>query len=613
MHRIFDFAKKQSMFPHSLKTKLILAVLLLLGLFIAIFMMNNIILNSIVIKNTNQSVLNSINQANLSLSYVLEQAKEQAYQLSTQITERDDIERLLTQESPNLTRYQEYNMTEQYISELTKIVLTTKMESIYVYSPLRSKLLTSNNGIFDYDGISGYKWLTQALSISSDDALKWVGNCPYLNEQQRNPQSSIVSLICRAHIINRAMKGEVFFGLNFNEATIYSIFRDIRISPNTLVYLTDQNGTVISSRDKKLIGTSLSQAQKASVFSGNSNGIERIAVGGDYFQRIIVDNTITNWKIVVLIPEKELLAKRRGFWLFVVLSLSLVSVGFSFIAYRTIVKFVDRPVMKLVNFMKVVEKGNFKVNIREERKDEFGALYTGFNEMVGKIDVLIRELYQEKLLKRDIELKYLQKLINPHFLYNTLDTIRWLAEENRLSDVSSLTLVLSNLYRATFNSGQDFVTLNASILSIENYLYIHKARYGELFSYVIDVKEELKNYLILNLILQPLVENSLLHGIQKRESGGGLVKISARMRDNLIFIRVFDNGIGMRKDKLKIIKANMKADRKTNDSGLKIVYQRIKLFYGDRYGLCIKSSFKRGTCFSFSFPVFEHIPGQDPL
>lgn len=596
--------------PHTLKTKLLLSVLLLLGLFIAILIINNIILDSIIIKNTNQTVLNSINQANISLSHVLEQAKEQAYQLSGQVTERDDVERLLTRDTPKLTTYDEYDMTTQYISELTKIGIINKLESIYVYSTVRDRLITSNNGVFTHESVSGYKWLTQALDEGSGEAFEWLGACPYLNERQRNPHSYIISLISRAHIINRDMRSEVYFGLNFNENAIYSIIGDIDISPNTTVYLADETGVIISSKDKTVIGTPLDMIGDVAAFSqsyGTAKATERIIVKGEWFQRIIMKNPETGWSIVAFVPEEDLLAQRKGFWLFVILAMSIVFFLAVFFAYRTIVEFVDKPVMKLVNFMKMVEQGDFKVSIQEERRDEFGALYNGFNDMVGRIDVLIRELYQEKLIKRDVELKYLQKLINPHFLYNTLDTIRWLAEANRMSDVSSLTLVLSKLYRATFSSGKDFITLSESIVSIENYLYIHKVRCGERFAYEINVQEEAKGYLILNLVLQPLVENALMHGIQKRDGDGGLVKITAKMRRNRVHICVYDNGPGIHRDKLKLIKANMKASHTTSDSGLKIVHQRIMLFYGDKYGLNLRSSFGRGTCVSFSFPVFDYL------
>ncbi len=595
---------------HSLKTKLLLSVLLLLGMFIVIFIANNVILDSIIINNSNQSVLNSVNQADLALSNVLEQAKEQAYQLSGQITERDDLERLLTRDTPALSKYEEYDMTTQYIAELTKIGIINKLESIYVYSKVRDKLITSNNGVFEYDSESDYVWMKHALAGDGLEAFEWLGACPYLNALQRNPHSYIISLICRAHIINRDMRSQVYFGLNFNESAIFKIIGDIDISPNTVMYLLDESGTVISAKEKSIIGTKLEATWIAGAFSGSGGG-NKVATGvvidGERFQRVVMKNAATGWYISAFVPERELLAQRRGFWLFVTLTMTIVFFGSMFLAYRIIVNYVDRPVMRLVNFMKMVEGGDFKVSIREERRDEFGALYTGFNDMVGRIDVLIRELYQEKLLKREYELKYLQKLINPHFLYNTLDTIRWLAEANRMADVSSLTLVLSKLYRATFSSGKDFITVNESILSIENYLYIHKVRCGDMFNYEIRVEEQAKGYLILNLVLQPLVENALIHGIQKRESGGGLVKINACMRGNRIRVHVYDNGPGIRAEKLRLIRANMKAENEANDSGLKIVNRRIMLFYGEKYALRLRSSCSLGTCVSFSFPAFDYI------
>jgi len=606
MRKIIFSVRKKIDISYSLKAKLIFSVLLLLTLFILIFLVNTILLNSMLLKRSNQIVLNSIKQADLSLTYSLDQAKEQVYQLSAQVTQREDIRSLLSAvENKELTEYQEYYITRKYIEELTKISLTNKVESIYVYSDLRKKLITSNNGVFLYDDVKDYKWLIEAFSIDSTKALKWVGNCRYLNEQQWEPHAYMVSLICRANTINRNIRNEVYFGLNFNESNIYNILNDISISPGSMVYLTDGNGVILSAKDKKEIGADLNMLYGADILDDFNEEIKRVTVNRKNYQRVIAENSAAGWSTVVLIPESELFKEQRILWIIISISLSLTSAVIILIAYRTIVRYVDVPVMNLVKSMKKAEKGDFNVRIVERRKDEFGVLYEGFNEMVGKINILIKELYQEKLLKRDVELKYLQKIINPHFLYNTLDTVNWLAKENRLGDVSALTMALSNQYRTIFNRGQEYVTLGVCLHNIENYLFIHRIRYGGMFSYRIDADEEVRDILILNLILQPAVENALIHGIQDRGESGRKVIVSARMKKNLVCVRVFDNGIGMRKEKLKIIKTNMKSGSKTNDSGIKIVHQRMVLFYGEKYGMRIRSSYKKGTCVSFAFPAYE--------
>jgi two-component system sensor histidine kinase YesM len=488
---------------------------------------------------------------------------------------------------------------------LTKIGLTGGVESIYVYSDFRGKLITSNNGVFRVQDISNYKWIQEAQSMHGDNALKWIGHCRYLNEQQWD--AYMISLICKAHTINREIKNDVFFGLNFNESLIYDVFKDIGITPHSRVYLTDGSGIILSAGNKENIGVNLTGLLGTDVFGGTDGELAGITVNRERFVRFVAQNDATNWNIVLLVPEWELFEERRIYWLIITLCLSMVITGIVFIAYRTIVRYVDTPVMKLVKFMKKAEKGDFNIRITDSRRDEFGLLYAGFNEMVSKIDILVRELYQEKLLKRDVELKYLQKLINPHFLYNTLDTLNWLARENRLSDVSALTLALSNQYRTIFNRGQEYIPLGVCLQNISDYLFIHKVRYGGAFSYRIQMGEAISDILVLNLTLQPAVENALMHGIQSRDRAGGKVVISARLRNNLLYVCIFDNGAGMWKEKLKILRMNMKSDRKSNDSGLKIVHQRIKLFYGNQYGLQLRSSFRKGTCVRFVFPAWEYL------
>lgn len=602
MKAFFNKNSKKIFFFKNLKSKLILAVVLLLILFMIVIIVSSMLLNSAILKRAHELVLNNIKQTDMSLSYIFEQAKEQAYFLSVQITEQKGAEKLFSRKNYELSEYEELTITNNYISELAKMRLTGKLDSVFAYGTVRGKLITSDNGVFNYRDITNYNWLNKAFSMKKGNALMWTGYCNMPGKIQQDPYSYIISLICKANVVNRGINADVYLGLNFNESTINKIINDVEITPNSTIYLVDEDNIIISASDKRQIGQRIDYTLNMDLEEGGRNYPEKLSLEGETYQVSAIKNNLTGWNIVAVVPEREIFAESKNFWRFSISFLIIISAFVVYLSYMMIVKYVDQPVSHLVEFMEQVEEGDFSITIHEKREDEFGILYDGLNKMVGRIDILIRELYQVKLLKRDIELKYLQKLINPHFLYNTLDTIKWLANENRLSDVSALTIALSNQYRTAFNRGQEFITLEKSLKSIEDYFLIFEIRYGDIFTYEIDVDEELKSTMILNLMLQPIVENALLHGLLKKDSNDGIIKISVKRKRDTIKVMVYDNGLGIKKDSLKLIRANLKAPRGSEDSGLKIVNHRLSLFYGPEYELKLRSTFRRGSIVSFVYP-----------
>jgi len=217
---------------------------------------------------------------------------------------------------------------------------------------------------------------------------------------------------------------------------------------------------------------------------------------------------------------------------------------------------------------------------------------------------LIQELYQEKLVKREMELKILQEKINPHFLYNTLDTINWIAMEHQVEDISKMVIALSTMYRKTFNRGRDLISIEDVMTSISCYLEIQQIRYGESFIYEIDCDGDTKKLEILNLIIQTLVENAIVHGMEgKKENGKILIK--TRKEGAFLNIEVTDNGMGMEEDKLNLIRASIGSTGMESESGLRNVQKRIKLYYGNEFGIKIDSTKGSGTSIWVKIPAVK--------
>ncbi len=198
----------------------------------------------------------------------------------------------------------------------------------------------------------------------------------------------------------------------------------------------------------------------------------------------------------------------------------------------------------------------------------------------------------------DLELKLLQAQINPHFLYNTLDNIIWLAEDGRKEEVEDITSSLSRFFRTALSGGRDFITVKEELAHIEAYLHIQRQRYRDILEYEIDVPEELTSFLIIKMTLQPVVENALYHGI-KNKRGGGRIVISGREEGNYIFLSVKDDGIGMKEEELSYLKGIISGSNKPSADnagfGMSNVAERMRLNYGSRCGIKVSSEYEKGT------------------
>ncbi|MBO5551776.1 MAG: sensor histidine kinase, partial [Lachnospiraceae bacterium] len=198
----------------------------------------------------------------------------------------------------------------------------------------------------------------------------------------------------------------------------------------------------------------------------------------------------------------------------------------------------------------------------------------------------------------NLELKLLQAQINPHFLYNTLDNIIWLAEDGRKDEVEDIASSLSQFFRTALSGGRDYVTIEEELKHTEAYLHIQRQRYRDILSYEISVPEELNKYLIIKMTLQPIVENALYHGI-KSKRGGGSIRITAREEGSSLYLTVRDNGMGMSEEKLAYLKGIINGDRKPSVDntgfGMSNVAERMRLNYGSHCGIKVQSEYGSGT------------------
>lgn len=290
-----------------------------------------------------------------------------------------------------------------------------------------------------------------------------------------------------------------------------------------------------------------------------------------------------------------------------------ISVGISLIASCIIIAVFSNRFGKRIsafqNQMKKAVLGEYKDLEAIEGYDEMAELYRDLNTMISNIQHLISKVYEEQVQKeklysrqKDVEFKMLASQINPHFLYNTLETIRMKARASNQTEIEELVKMLAKIMRRNIQVGDKLVTLKSELELVDYYLKIQQYRFGERMSYNIDIRCDIDSLKVMPLIIQPIVENAFVHGLESKE-GTGKIDVIVELKNRLV-IHVIDNGKGMTQDKLnEIIKSFGEYDRTdSNHIGLSNVNQRIKLLYGDEYGLHIESAVGKGTAVRIELP-----------
>lgn len=329
-------------------------------------------------------------------------------------------------------------------------------------------------------------------------------------------------------------------------------------------------------------------------------------INGENYQLTKITSNYTNWETIGVFPESESLRVIK-YITYYSLGVAILALIIAQILVIIFTRSIVNPIQKLKKLMKRAQEGDLAVSFNAKYSDEIGELGSSFNTMVKEIDNLISLVQIEEKNKRIAEMNVLQAQIKPHFMYNTLDTIRWMAEEHNEEDIVEIIEAFTNLLRISLSKGKEIISVKEELSHVQSYLTIQKIRYEDKLDYDIEFDENILNYKVIKLILQPLVENAIYHGI-KEKRGNGKIIIIGRVEDNSLYFIVQDDGKGMEKEVLdKINKTLINGNEKGNEIGYGIfnVNARIKLIYGEEYGLTYKSIYGEGTIVELKHPIIE--------
>jgi two-component system sensor histidine kinase YesM len=391
--------------------------------------------------------------------------------------------------------------------------------------------------------------------------------------------------------------GLILVDLNYD--VIARLCRDIQLGKSGYVFILNGSGEIVYHPRQQLIYGRLKSERISEVLALNGGSLKTTIDGRDVLYTT-TSSEQTGWTIVAVSYLDELFGgSRQTEYYFLMLSLLafVAAIGVASVLARNF----SRPIESLRRSMQEVESGNFDIDITVNASNEISQLARDCDIAVKKVRDLIEQNRQEQELKRRLELRALQGQINPHFLYNTLDSIIWMIELGENERAITMTSSLARFFRLGVSRGSETITLRTEIEYVETYLAIQKQRYQDKLSYELSFAPGLYDRTIPKLLIQPLVENAIYHGI-KNKDGPGLIRIIGDLEKGAIVIRICDNGVGMPPEQLEALKDGKIEPSQNRGVGVRNVQERIRLYFGPGYGVEFQSAPGAGTTAAIRIP-----------
>ncbi|MBR2063026.1 MAG: sensor histidine kinase, partial [Anaerotignum sp.] len=395
---------------------------------------------------------------------------------------------------------------------------------------------------------------------------------------------------------NETEKGILLIQLK--QSNIADILSNILMTGNSYLYLTNEDGEIIYHPKQELIESGYLQEKKIDLHKSEDNRYLDAGDEKEYFSKTI---GYTGWKIVGVVQNEGIsLNSFKSGLLIVFLLLFFLSV--MALINMHLSKRLSAPMQRLEEAVNKIEAGDLDTHIEPSGFYEVWHLGRAISDMQDTLKQLMDDIVAEHEAKRRSELMVLQNQINPHFLYNTLDIIVWMIENEKREEAVEVVTALARFFRISLSNGKTIIPVEDEIEHVRNYLMIQERRFKNRFSYTLDVEEGLGQYGTIKLILQPIVENCIYHAMEFMD-GDGIIQISARKEEETILFTVSDNGCGMTEDIVEQIMAGKKVSKGKGGVGLQNVQERLQLVFGDGFGMMIHSEPDEGTEVSIRIPV----------
>jgi len=425
-----------------------------------------------------------------------------------------------------------------------------------------------------------------AMKLENNNKSIWTGLVSF--KFRYDATESNVFAISKAVVHKEFGKTIGMVALYVEESVVAEIYENSLNYPGGQFYILDENNAIISSRDKSLLYNDFTEMTAISLPEMNdsemsyifNHGEDKTLISALHFKHL-------DWKIISVVPLNAITEENRKITELIILSgilCLILALGLSFILSRSI----TRPIFRLANTMRKIRNGQMTIRSNYHSSDEIGILSDGFNALMDRIEDLVAKNAEKERTKAEIEFKLLQSQIKPHFLYNTVETIISLIKLNMKTEAIAAAKYMAEFYNISLSKGNDIISVRKEMKLTESYLEIQKLRYVEYMDYTMEIDEEILDCATPKLVLQPIVENAIYHGL-KRKAEKGLLRITGYVQYGQIVLEVFDNGVGMEEVQIEQLLKQKKEDKTNISFGAQSVHNRIKLLYGDSYGLEVES------------------------
>lgn len=484
------------------------------------------------------------------------------------------------------------------LKEMSSVnAINPMMAQLAIYHSPTGVLLSTTNGSKRISNPAQQDWLDRLARFSGSGII-------YMLNGEQTPEGGTfgdllgvegISLV-RVMDLNNPLRQPNLLVVTLSKTKLLNLVHALLPSERAQIYLLDETGSIIAGSD---------DATAEQLMGWRSD--ERLIA-------VEARSKYYRWSLLLFQPYSEVYAQSEQIRLYtyIIIGISvLLALWISWTVYSGIAS----PVQRLIQGMERAGSGNFNVKLEHDRQDEFGYLTQSFNQMILDQKKLIEQGYEQRLRLAVTELKFLQTQINPHFLYNTLDSIYWAAKNYEADEISEMVLNLSRFFRLSLNKGTDTFSVEDTVSHLHYYVRVQQLRFLDKFAAIYDVQEESKSVPIMKLLLQPLVENAILHGLEQREEGGEL-RVSARLDGDNLVMTVADNGHGIPEDRLSYIREELERifapqssgllpvrDNAADLFGLRNVASRIRIVYGKRARMEIDSREGEGTSVTIRLPL----------
>jgi two-component system sensor histidine kinase YesM len=452
------------------------------------------------------------------------------------------------------------------------------------------------------DSFTKEEWYQQAVNHPNE--IQMISNIAGRNIVT-NESYSIDNVFSLSKAIQNTTTGEIMGVILFDikHNIISTSIKSITLGEKGFIFVIDNNQHVVYTPTNTItyrVNTDWL------VEEGNNPITTRI--GGEKYQIRQEDSDYTGWKIVGVFSLDEFMGPVNAMVYILISCVFVTLVCITVVSFK-ISQTITNPITQLKRLMKRAEAGDLTVRFDVHYQDEVSVLGNNFNQMLDRIEHLIHMVYIEQQNKRTAELKVLQEQIKPHFLYNTLDTINWMAREYEADDIVKVVDALTSMYRIGLSHGKDYITLEEEIKYVTNYLYIQKIRYATKLNYEITEDKNLKTYEVPKLVLQPLIENAIYHGIKTKRGEGHLFIRTKELEGNFMELSVEDDGSGMSPEKVEELNRMLNEPIKIEENqsfGLFYIKERLRIRYGNRFFVQVASTKDVGTIVVMRIPKISN-------